>query len=145
MTTHDFSDLTPPDDLVDRWRQDFAGFQHAARWGAEQAAKRLAGQWPEPITDRPPTEADGDDDDRVQILNPDGTWDEIRTCHWQYVARDGDPWTHTPRWQPPAPPSLTEQALADINAVLTDTSIAVWKTSVLDAMQNARRALEADS
>lgn len=139
---HDFSDLTPPDDLVNRWRQDFAGFQHAARWGASQAAERLAGQWPEPITDRPPTEADRDDDNWVQFLDPSGRWDY---CHWQDAAADGDPWRHTPRYSTPAPPSLKKQNPLEEAA---ESLIVLWENGFRirqEIIDELRRALEADS
>lgn len=115
MTRPTFDDLTPPDDLVRQWREAAAEdyriklldiATYAARWGAQQAAEQLAGQWPEPITDRPPTEADGDDQARVQILTPNGRWDSLR---WDEAGRYS--WAHSPRWQPPAPPTFKEQAL----------------------------------
>jgi hypothetical protein len=109
--------------------------QGAANWGYAQAlaaAQRLAAEerqkgaagWPEPITDRPPTEADGDvtqdgyASGMVQVLFH-GLWD---MCHWSVVG--GRPWHHTPRWRPPAPSNreqaitaLREQALRDLYAI----------------------------
>ncbi len=106
MTKHDFSDLTPPDDLITQWCRKHAALSEvtalAARWGAEQAAERLKGQWPTPITDRPPTEADGDKEAYVQACIH-GRW---VVAHWRCCEH---PWLHTPRWQPPAPPTLTPQ------------------------------------
>lgn len=109
----DFSNLTPPPQVVlaafGRCFVPPDGVAAIARWGAEQAAERLANQWPEPITDRPPTEADGDAEGRVQFLWRNSQW---CSCHWRHAARDGDPWRHMPGWQPPAPPTLKELALA---------------------------------
>jgi hypothetical protein len=116
-TTPNFDDLTPPDELVHQWceceRPSIGAHKIiacAARWGArhgwEQARKTQ--QWPEPITDRPPTEADGDKGGLVQYIRRDGVWS---VNEWGAVAHQGYDWQHTPRWQP-RQPSLQEQALA---------------------------------
>ncbi len=117
MTKHDFSDLTPPDALVQKLIEllrERVGFINdgclgemiatAYRAGAEQAAERLKGQWPTPITDRPPSVADGDDLGRIQFVY-EGGWSQCRVED----RLQGEPWHHTPRWQPPAPPVLTPQ------------------------------------
>jgi hypothetical protein len=57
------------------------------------------------ITDRPPTEADGDENGEVRMrLRPDG--DSYHLVHWSYVG--GAPWQHTSSWKPPAQPAPTE-------------------------------------
>ncbi len=146
--THDFSDLTPPHSVYGNagvengWRGVAIA---AARWGAEQAAERLKGQWPTPITDRPPTEADGDEDGRVQFVGELGIWGEER---WSYVASRGWWWHHTPRWQPPAPPPLKEQALKALGDWIEHNAGHRGKQTVtLNGLQVdlIRRALEADS
>jgi hypothetical protein len=58
------------------------------------------------ITDRLPTEADGDMDGDVQIRRAPGT-DLFRFLHWSYVGA-GVPWQRTVFWQPPAEPAPTE-------------------------------------
>ena len=98
MTDHP---ITPPPKLAQWWR-----------WGADQAAATMRHQWPEPITDRPPTEADGDEDGYVQYLNQYQRWDD---ASWQGVASASRPWFHTPHWRP-KPPSLKELALAELAA-----------------------------
>jgi hypothetical protein len=48
MTTPDFNNLTPPDELMQRWAEDFGGLIHAARWGARhgwEQGQRLAHEW----------------------------------------------------------------------------------------------------
>jgi hypothetical protein len=50
------------------------------------------------------------------------------------------PWRHTPRWQPQQP-SLQEQALAIVKAVLNDPNKA-FLTDVYEALEIASRALE---
>jgi len=116
--TPDFNDLTPPHDLTLRWIETArpgialidSVVKSAARWGARHGYEQARQLWPEPITDRPPTEADGDDLQQVQILAGDG-W---VLCHWDRAATGLDPWLHTPRWQP-RQPSLQEQALAALS------------------------------
>lgn len=104
--TPDFNDLTPPDELVqslmawDRTLSYTLAYRAGARHGWEQARQL----WPEPITDRPPTEEDGDDMEQVQVL----TGEQWACWHWNRATEF--PWLHTPRWQP-RQPSLQEQAL----------------------------------
>jgi hypothetical protein len=138
MTTPDFNDLTPPADLI--WKAARGINSHAsvavaaARWGARHGYEQARQLWPEPITDRPPTEEDGDDFEDVQILSHDGRW---KVAHWS-TAKD-IPWLHTPRWQP-RPPSLQEQALVKLRAMLGDSS-QVWCTEVFDVLHLALSAL----
>jgi hypothetical protein len=110
MNTPDFNDLTPPDELMrdwcDGWPQAASPLRAAARWGARHGYEQARQLWPEPITDRPPTDADGDDEGLVQCLRHDGCW-SLRTA--KTAADHKSPWLHTPRWQP-RPPSLKERA-----------------------------------
>lgn len=52
------------------------------------------------ITDRPPTEADGDKDGDVRMRLVPGSI-ACTLVHWSYVAA-GAPWQHTAYWEPPA-------------------------------------------
>ena len=114
MTTPTFDDLTPPDDLVDGGtKEQIACVIEAARWGARHGYEQARQLWPEPITDRPPTEEDADDRCLVQVLHHCGTWG---WDGWNSVAAKSRPWFHTPRWQP-RQPSLQEKALAALEEV----------------------------
>jgi len=112
MNAPDFNDLTPPDELVralrercSTWIYDIReSYRAGARHGYEQARQL----WPEPITDRPPTEADGDDRNAVQVVTETGNW---APWDWTSAKLEKRPWLHTPRWQP-RQPSLQAQALA---------------------------------
>jgi hypothetical protein len=142
--TPDFNDLTPPHDLTLRWIETArpgialidSVVKSAARWGARHGYEQARQLWPEPITDRPPTEADGDEYELVQCLD--------RTVHWHAykwnLTLKGQHWLHTPRWQP-RQPSLKEQALAKVGAVLNDRN-KVFLDDVHEALELARRALE---
>ena len=144
MTKHDFSDLTPPPELVAEWWAINCSPKvlavKAARWGAKQAAERLKGQWPEPITDRPPTEADGDEIQHVQVRVGDGwvLWD------WGTTADRGWAWRHTPNWQPTAPPTLKEQALKALDGLGTQPASTFRQLDPFTE-ELIRRALEAGS
>lgn len=97
----DFSHLTPDVGMKDQWIRGSGGSVlslciTAARWGAQYAAEQLAGQWPEPITDRPPTEADADADGIVQYLGSSGRWGILT---WKTVADHDMPWQHCPNWR----------------------------------------------
>ena len=112
-TTPNFDDLTPPDELVHQWceceRPSIGAHKIiacAARWGARHGWEQARQLWPEPIRDRPPTEADGDKGGLVQYIRRDGVWS---VNEWGAVAHQGYDWQHTPRWQP-RQPSLQEQA-----------------------------------
>jgi hypothetical protein len=117
MTTPDYNDLTPPAELI--WEAARGIDTHAkladaaARWGARHGYEQARQLWPEPITDRPPTEADGDADGVVQVFIADGQY--WSASHWSVTVESGRPWLHTPRWQP-GPPSLQEQALKIVAA-----------------------------
>ena len=58
------------------------------------------------ITDRPPTEADGDMDGDVRIRRAPGS-DRSRLTYWSYV-QPGMDWQHSSFWQPPAEPAPAE-------------------------------------
>jgi hypothetical protein len=105
--------ITPPEDLLLTWeeaplnslRDDYIV---AARWGAAQAVDALKHQWPEPISDRPPTKEDGNGDGGwVQYFERE-TW---FLAHWESVALNKLPWLHTKNWRPRPEPTLKEQAL----------------------------------
>ena len=60
------------------------------------------------ITNRPPTEADGDADGSVRMIHaPDADPDDYVLVYWSYVAI-GAPWQHTSCWEPPTEPEPTE-------------------------------------
>lgn len=132
--TPPFDDLTPPDELAPVWppmhyeRKDvIAAYRAGARHGWEQARQL----WPEPITDRPPTFDDGDEEGYIQVL--------FKGC---YVLRfwgshQGCPWLNTPRWQP-RQPSLQEQALADVDFIC-EKAVGV---DLVTRLTRIRRALE---
>jgi hypothetical protein len=62
------------------------------------------------ITDRLPTEADGDMDGDVRMVPaPHADSDDYLLVHWSYVAA-GAPWQHTSCWQPPTDFTPTEPA-----------------------------------
>ena len=140
--TTDFNDLTPPDDLMERWAGDFGGLIHAARWGARHGWEQARQLWPEPIDGKaqPPTEKDGDAANRVQvIIDTDYPLPPYwSACNWEMVGNR--PWQHTLHWQP-RQPSLQEQALATVKTVLNDPNIA-FLTDVYEALELASRALE---
>lgn len=139
MSPADFSDLTPPEPLLKRWAQDFAGLTHAARWGAHRGYTIGKQEWPDPITDRPPTKADGDEERQVQYSPKGRAWG---IGDWDIVAGHGWPWLHCLGWQP-KPPSLREQALADVEALLSSNRI-VLRDDVRHALESARRALQGE-
>ena len=143
MTAPGFNDLTPPHDMAPVWppmhfsRDDVIA---ATRWGARHGYEQARQLWPEPITDRPPTEADGDGYEDVQVLTGAGRW---KLCHWSAV--NGDPWMHSPNWQP-RQPTLKEQALEDLEkierALLQMGFIEKTETTLQGLVSNVRRALE---
>jgi hypothetical protein len=125
MATFDPNSITPPEELLEEWyrspqdplvnddvvKKDYIV---AARWGAAQAAEALRHQWPEPITDRPPTEEDGDEFGFVQYLYFGGWTGEL----WSDVARNLQPaWLHTPSWRPKPEPTLKQQAIEILDTV----------------------------
>lgn len=153
MSNIDFSGLTPPRKLVDDWSygtMDPSGgggslqavATCAARWGAQYAAEQLAGRWPEPITDRPPTEADADGSGYVQSFNL--MYERWSVRDWRFVADNRDPWRHTPQWKPKAQPPHPADTLA---AIIRDvdgnhTMGAAQLAEALLAHPDIRRTLE---
>ena len=146
--------ITPPPELVERWKDNWwaAKIKHinledyilaqAAQWGADQAAATMRHQWPEPITDRLPTEADGDEDGYVQYLNQYQRWND---ASWHGVASASRPWFHTPHWRP-KPPSLKEHALATLHSMQIEPCMINGVNTIADLMAKydiLRRALEA--
>jgi len=120
----DPNSITPSEELLKDWRSAgpdssihdielFKDYIIAARWGAAQAVEALRHQWPEPITDRPPTEADGQGGGLVQYLWC-GQWN---SAEWHYVAAQRYDWLHTPNWRPKPEPTLKQKARALLDAV----------------------------
>ena len=92
----------------------FEDYKFFARWGAAQAAEVLRHQWPDPITDRPPTAEDGDECEFVQHLFM-GRWNHES---WEKVAKNQQPaWLHTPRYRPEPEPTLKQKARALLDVV----------------------------
>jgi hypothetical protein len=117
MAAFDPNGITPPEELLEKWYrspQDLyngnglkADYIVAARWGAAKAAEALRHQWPEAITDRPPTEEDADKGGWVQAWDKHGHIDLV-----DYRHTNGLPWLHTPSWRPVEPePTLKQKAL----------------------------------
>ncbi len=75
------------------------------------------------ITDRPPTEADGDKDGDVLMRRaPDR--DGGRFIHWTFVPPGMD-WQHSSFWQPPTEPdriAALEQRVAELEATMRPTA-----------------------
>jgi hypothetical protein len=113
MATFDPNSITPSADVLTSWCFSEAGLILAARWGAAKAAEALRHQWPEPITDRPPTEKDGDGNGLVQYL----WFDKWNYGGWNHVATKGYCWLHTPRWCPKPEPTLKQQAIEILDTV----------------------------
>ena len=64
------------------------------------------------ITDRRPTEADGDKDgDVLARQSPNG--DDYSYRHWSYVG-EATPWKHFENWQPPAATEPTPRKFASL-------------------------------
>jgi hypothetical protein len=63
----------------------------------------MAQEW---ITDRLPTEADGDGNGDVRVRSRPGS-SEYNFAHWSYVG-PGAPWQRTSYWEPPTEPTPTE-------------------------------------
>jgi hypothetical protein len=129
MATFDPNSITPPEELLVDWAGSYDdSFIHdnslfkdyivAARWGAAQAFEALRHQWPEPITDRPPTEEDADECGFVQYLFC-GKWN---FDSWDSVAKNQhQAWFHTPNWRPKPEPTLKQQAIEILDTVFPCT------------------------
>jgi hypothetical protein len=96
------------------------------------------------ITDRPPTEADGDHIGSVHVkMHPRGG--SFCRIYWSYVAA-GAPWQHTAYWKPPAEPAPTEpdriaaleQQMADRIANLEER--AADRQAICDELADQERA-----
>jgi hypothetical protein len=132
MTTPDFNDLTPPNQELETWSPPAQkAIIHAYRDGARHGYEQARQLWPEPITDRSPTEADKDRMGWVMILSA-GVWRP-----WNGDQVGDQPWLHTPRWQP-RQPTLKEQALEDVD-YLAERS---FGGDLLQRLNRIRRALE---
>ena len=110
--TFDPNSVTPSEELMEECISSPGSIGRdctlAARWGAAQAVKALRHQWPEPITDRPPTKEDADECGFVQYLFC-GKWN---FDSWDNVAKNQQQaWFHTPRWRPMREPTPKERAL----------------------------------
>jgi hypothetical protein len=144
MTTPDFIDLRPPDELIRKAARGINSHANvanrSARWGARHGYEQARQLWPEPITDRPPTEADGDEHGRVQFHN-EGGWGLIP---WKECVAERRPWLHAPRWQP-RQPSLQEQAIAAADEALQPANLSFTLQNadrLVAALSLCRRALE---
>jgi hypothetical protein len=91
----------------------YEDYKFFARWGVAQAVEALRHQWPEPITDRPPTKADGKESGFVQFLGSRG-W---QLTHWREVRRTKRGWLHIPDWRPRPEPTRKQKARALLDAV----------------------------
>jgi hypothetical protein len=113
----DPNSITPSEELLQGWghagpdssihdNELFKDYILAARWGAAQAFEALRHQWPEPITDRPPTEEDADKTGWVQTWDEHGHIDLV-----DYRHTEGLPWLHVPNWRPRPEPTPKQRAL----------------------------------
>ncbi len=114
----DPNSITPSEELMKerfskRSMTFFEDYKFFAQWGAAQAAEALRHQWPEPITDRLPTEADGNSSGLVQYLYC-GQWN---LAEWHYVAAQRYDWLHTPSWCPKPEPTPKQRARALLDAL----------------------------
>jgi hypothetical protein len=124
--------VTPPEDLIagaiisSSAIGDYYTF--FACWGATQAVEALRHQWPEPITERPPTEEDADECGFVQYLST-GRWNYES---WENVAKNQQQaWLHTPRRRPKTEPTPKEQALALLDGKDFDTDFTTEQIALL--------------
>jgi hypothetical protein len=138
--TFDPNSVTPPDELLDEWQVSrgalFDDYITAARWGAAQAVEALKHQWPEPITNRPPTEADGDDRGYVQVPE-DGLW-VVR--HWKVAGAGGKwlcprppRWLHAPGWHSKPELTLKQQGLDIVDTMSRSDEITISDAEILRA------------
>lgn len=150
----DFNDLTPPDEQVRQWVSEWNDFvpaeldrmtlacriaHHAARWGARYGYAIGKQEWPKPITDRRPTEEDGDKQGNVAIS--DVGFFYLR--HWATAAEYGCPWLHTPGWQPRPEPTLQKLQKQALKALDSSSAIDGYRCINPRAEAEIRRALEA--
>jgi hypothetical protein len=141
MTTFDPNSITPSGDFM-RGLISKTNYKDAcilsARWGAEQAVYALRHQWPEPITDRPPTKEDADECGFVQYLFC-GKWN---FDSWDNVAKNQhQAWLHTTNWQPKPEPTLQVQALNILEDSIDNTRGDGWAEISPDNVRKLREAL----
>ena len=134
--------LVPPEDILNRIVYDMGynevGIAHYfTRWGARQAVEALRHQWPEPITDRPPTKEDGDECGFVQVFFS-GRW---FFAVWENAAKDQRPaWLHTPRWRPKPEPTPKQRAIS----ILYDADVPIFSDNTrMEITYEQVRALRA--
>jgi len=92
--------------------------------------------WPEPITDRDPTEEDGDDSDLIQYLE-DGLWSTRAWVGGSYCLPAGAGWAHTPNWRP-RPIDKKTLTIRDLKEAMRD-----GENPDRDTLQSAIELLEA--
>jgi hypothetical protein len=69
------------------------------------------------ITDRLPTEADGDRDGDVRMVPaPHADPDDYLLVHWSYVG-DAAPWQRTDCWKPLAEPTPAQPAPTELDRI----------------------------
>jgi hypothetical protein len=88
--------------------------------------------WPKPVTDRRPTEADGDEQGTIQVL--------INGAYYLRYIEDvkNEPWLHTPRWKPHPEPTPEEIAIADVDYISQNLS----GVDLTERLSRIRRALQ---
>ena len=84
------------------------------------------------ITDRPPTEADGDSDGDVVVrMRPNIEIPQL--LHWSYVGT-GAPWKHCDQWQSPAPAAEPTPTTEPRRFVSISRTIVAGEDHILDAI-----------
>ena len=118
--------ITPPPELIAKWASSMCGHHEAARWGADQQLKL--------------------DAEQINQAWQDGADAELKACcEWLEDADLDDSqkvsWVNLRAARRPKPPSLKEQALAKIDAILSDPGKSTLSAE-LEALELSRRALE---
>jgi hypothetical protein len=80
-----------------------------------------ADAWPEPITDRNPTQEDADENDCVQRLDVDGDWMTFEWTSIDVKRSNTVGWARTAKWQP-KPLDKKTLTIRDLKAALRDGS-----------------------
>ena len=83
-------------------------------------------------TDRPPTEADGDEDGNVQMRQSPCNSCFTLYVHWSYVKEEV-PWQHTHEWKPPAPKPEQTPPAAEIPLAIRTSAEPFYVLVVSDA------------
>jgi hypothetical protein len=95
------------------------------------------------ITDRLPTEADGDREGDVRmVIAPGADPDNYVLVHWSYVG-SAAPWQRTSWWEPPTEPTPTEPTPTEPTPTEPDR-IAAMEQRVAELEAQIRRVPEAD-